>query len=202
MPEMDGYELCTQIKNNIETSHIPVIMLTARVSAENRMQGYNTGADSYIDKPVNLELLSIRVRSLLEQRNKLQSYFKSGVTLEPETIKLTSVDEKFVIKAKEIIERNIDNPDFNVNQFVKEMGTSNSILYRKLTTMIGMSPVEFIKNMRLKRAVQLLKEQKFTISEVAYATGFNDTSYFTVCFKKQFGITPSDFVDSVVKNEQ
>ncbi len=201
MPEMDGYELCAQIKNNIETSHIPIVMLTAKVSAENRMQGYNTGADSYIEKPVNLEMLSIRVRSLLDQRQKLQSYFKSGITLEPENVKLTSVDEKFVLKAKEIIDRNIDNPDFNVNQFVKEMGTSNSMLYRKLTTMIGMSPVEFIKNMRLKRAVQLLKEQKFTISEVAYATGFNDTSYFTVCFKKQFGITPTEFVESVVNKK-
>ncbi|MCG8700891.1 MAG: ATP-binding protein [Bacteroidales bacterium] len=194
MPEMDGVEFCKQLKSTLEVSHIPVILLTAKVNVESRTEGYKAGADSYLAKPVDIKMLHTRIESLIEQRKNTHTKFKDELKLEPEKVTITSLDEKYIKRAVEIVEKNIDNPDFNVHQFAKETGSSNSMLYRKISAIAGMSPNEFIKSMRLKRAVQLLEEAKYTVAEVAYATGFTDQSYFGVCFKKQFGTTPSDFL--------
>ena len=194
MPVMDGYELCQKVKNTLEISHIPIILLTAKTNAESREAGYESGADSYLAKPVNVSLLETRIRALIEQREKLKKRFQTKIDLEPEKVNLTSLDEKFILKAKEIVEKNIDDETLNVHRLVKEMSTSNSMLYRKITGLTGLSPNEFIKNIRLKRAAQLLAENKFSISEVAFAVGFHDQSYFSVCFKKHFGTTPSEYV--------
>jgi YesN/AraC family two-component response regulator len=194
MPDMNGYELCKKVKTTLEISHIPVILLTAKAGFESQTEGYEVGADSYLSKPVKSSVLETRIKSLLEQRQVLKNAFQMKIDLEPDKVILPSLDEKFIKKAKEIIENNIENEQFNVYRLVKEMGTSNSMLYRKISGITGLSPNEFIKNIRLRRAVQLLNENKYSISEVAYYTGFNDQSYFSVCFKKQFGKTPTEFL--------
>jgi YesN/AraC family two-component response regulator len=196
MPQMDGFELCRKVKSSLEVSHIPVILLTAKTNSESRETGYESGADSYLAKPVNVSLLETRIRGLIEVREMLKKKFQTTIDLEPEKVNLTSLDEKFILKAKEIVEKNIDDETLNVHRLVKEMSTSNSMLYRKITGLTGLSPNEFIKNIRLKRAAQLLSENKFSISEVAFAVGFHDQSYFSVCFKKHFGKTPSEFVST------
>ena len=194
MPEMDGFEFCSSLKNTLEISHIPVILLSAKTGIESKTEGYETGADSYIEKPVNFKMLETRIHALIQQREKFKELFKTSLDLEPSKISVTSLDEKYFTRVKEIVEANIDNPEFNVAMLVSEMSTSNSMLYRKISSLTGMSPNEFIKIMRLKRAAQLLSEKKHNISEVAYITGFNNQSYFGVCFKKQFGLSPSEFV--------
>jgi signal transduction histidine kinase/ligand-binding sensor domain-containing protein/DNA-binding response OmpR family regulator len=202
MPGMDGFELCRKVKSTLEVSHIPVVLLTAKTNSESRETGYESGADSYLAKPVNVSLLETRIRGLIELREKLKKRFQTTIDLEPEKVNLTSLDEKFILKAKEIVEKNIDDETLNVHRLVKEMSTSNSMLYRKITGLTGLSPNEFIKNIRLKRAAQLLSENKFNISEVAFAVGFHDQSYFSVCFKKHFGKTPSEFVSTDAVDEK
>ncbi|MCG8696759.1 MAG: ATP-binding protein [Bacteroidales bacterium] len=195
MPEMDGFDLCDTIKHDIEISHIPVILITAKVSVENRLKGYEHGADSYIEKPVNVTLLKTRIEGLLEQRMKLQEKFKKKPGFEPTEVTITSVDEKFMIEVHEIVNSNIENAEFSVEMFAQNLNVSMSMLYRKIKNITGMTPKEFVKNYRVKRAAQLLKEKKFRISEVAALTGFNDNSYFSYCFKQHFGKSPKQFLE-------
>ena len=193
MPEMDGVELCSKIKESIETSHIPVILLTARVTEKDKQEGYYSGADSYLTKPVNLELLHTRIVSLIKSREKLREAYKDTMTIIPEK-KLMSVDEEFLAKAKQIVLDNISNSGFGLKDLYTGLGTSNSTLYRKLTSLTGLNPNEFIKKIKLKKAAQLLKVKGTTVSEVMYQTGYNDLSYFGVCFKKEFGKSPSEYM--------
>ena len=193
MPNMSGNELCEKIKTNINTSHIPVLLLTAKIGDENKLAGYKAGGNSYLEKPVNMPLLKVRIRSLLSQFDRLRARTNVSLNLEPENIQITSIDEEFFNKAKKIIEKHMDDTEFSVVNFADELKVSNSMLYRKMRSLAGISPSEFIRNIRLKRAAQLLDNKAFQISEVAYNCGFNDLSYFGVCFKKMFGVTPTAY---------
>ncbi|WP_372753247.1 two-component regulator propeller domain-containing protein [Labilibaculum sp.] len=193
MPGMSGMELCRSLKSNVNTSHIPIILLTAKVGDDNKVAGYEAGADSYIEKPFNHTLLQVRINALLKQRDQFKSRMKSCLSLEPENLSITSFDENFILQAKMIVEENISDSEFSVKSLAKELNASNSMLYRKMTSLVGLAPNEFIRNIRLKRAAQMLGNKAHTISEVAFHCGFNDLSYFGVCFKKMYGTTPTAY---------
>lgn len=192
MPKMDGQELCRLLKTNEKTSHIPVIILTAKASQENKLEGLETGADDYITKPFYLKELQVRVNNLLEQRERLRKRFTQKVILQPGEVAITSADEAFLNKCIAVIEANMSNSEFSVDAFGKEIGMSRSQLHRKLTALIDQSASEFIRNMRLKRAAELIKKNYGNTAEVAYEVGFNSVSYFIKCFKEMYGKTPSE----------
>lgn len=193
MPEMDGLELCRRIKKDIETSHIPVILLTAKSNAEDRIDCYNAGADGYITKPFELKVLEARINNFISMKRIQQEEFKSDVTINLSTLKFPSADEQFLNGAIKIIEDNLLEPDFDVVILAEKLNMSKSSLYRKLKTMTDLSPGDFIRNIRLKQACILLNDKSITISEVAYAVGFSDPKYFSICFKNEFNMTPSEF---------
>ncbi|GAA4230304.1 two-component regulator propeller domain-containing protein [Postechiella marina] len=194
MPVMGGIEFCDKLKNAQETSHIPVVMLTAKISQEWEIEGLKTGADAYIRKPFNMEVLELKLNNIVKQRDKLRKRFNREITLQPKEITVTSVDETFLKKAIEIVEKHMMNTEFSVEFLVKEMNLSRSNLYLKLKELTGLTSGEFIRNIRLKRAVQLLKNSDLSVKEIMYMTGFNTASYFSKCFKKQFGVIPSKFI--------
>ncbi len=202
MPEMDGLEMCTKIKTNLVTSHIPVILLTAKGTIENQIEGLETGAEIYLPKPFDLELLNAHISNLLDSRKKLYEHFLVKDKIDTEEITNTSVDDKFLNSLLNIINSNIENPELNVNMLLKELSISRSLLHRKITTLTNMSTVEFITNIRLKKSAEMLHDSNNNISEVAYAVGFNDPKYFSRIFKKQFGKSPSDYQKSLLTIEE
>ena len=201
MPVMDGIEFCEIIKSNIATSHIPVILLTALSSKEHLIEGLETGADIYLTKPFYNEVLQLNVRNLIAARKKLREQFVQTDIMEPSEVTVNSIDERFLTKAMGIVEQNLSDTDYNVEDFVEEMDMGRSAFYRKLKQVSGQAPNEFIRTVRLKRAAQLLKKQSGTIAEISYETGFIDPAYFTRCFKKQFGVTPSEFNNTLKRGE-
>lgn len=194
MPEMDGYELCSYIKSNIETSSILVLLLTVKSQDEDRNFGYKSGADGYMTKPFKPYLLKSRIAGLFNNRDKLIQQFKNRDVITIKELNYTTLDEKFLSKAIQIVEEHIDNPDFNFDLFVDEIAVTKSTLYRKIKAMTGLTTTDFIKNIRLKKSCDILRNGISNIAEVAYAVGFNDPKYFTKCFKKEFGITPSEYL--------
>jgi signal transduction histidine kinase/DNA-binding response OmpR family regulator/ligand-binding sensor domain-containing protein len=193
MPVVDGLEMCNRLKNNIETSHIPIILLTARLSDEAKIESYKAGADSYIAKPFNFEVLLTRIEMLIEQQEKRRKLFHKTIEITPSTITTTSLDEAFVKKALQTIDRNIGNIDYSVDNFSSDMALSRSQLYRKLESIMGLSPNEFISSIRLKRAAQLLKDSRYNISEISDRCGFNTIRNFNRIFKDEFGLTPTQY---------
>ena len=193
MPRMDGYKLCEKLKTDVRTSHIPVIMLTAKASLEDKMLGLETGADDYITKPFEIKEVIVRSRNLVAQRRKLREKFSSEITLNPRDIVITSTDEKFLTQVMDVIERHMNNEDFDVAGLCEEMHMSRSTLFRKLDALTNQSPVEFIRTLRLKRAAVLLKEKYGNVSEVALEVGFSNPSYFSKIFKKAFSVSPMEF---------
>ena len=193
MPEMDGIELCQKIKSDERTNHIPVILLTARSTLENKMEGLETGADDYITKPFKVQELRVRVNNLIEQRKKLREQFRKEFLLEPKDIKVASADEKFLNRILKILEQNYINENFTSDEFSKKAGLSRMQLHRKLHALTDQSSSEFIRNFRLKRALKLLSAKKGNISEIAFEVGFSNPSYFTECFKGLFGFSPSEY---------
>lgn len=193
MPVMDGLELCKQIKSNITTSHIPIILLTAKTDAAHQKDGYQFGADAYITKPFDASILEVRVDNLLNTRTNLISKFKKDIILTPKELTVTSADELFLEKAIKIIEENITDPEFNVHVFTKQMSMSRSVLYRKFKALTNQSITEFIRTIKLKKAGQLIANTKMHISEIAYEVGFSDLKYFRKCFKAQFNELPSNY---------
>jgi signal transduction histidine kinase/ligand-binding sensor domain-containing protein/DNA-binding response OmpR family regulator len=193
MPEMDGHGLCHVIKQTESTSHIPVILLTAWDTREQQLKGLHEGADDYIGKPFDTKILEARVNNLIHSRHQLQETYRKRILTEPSEVQVKSSEERFIRKAMQIVESNISNPDFDVSTFVSEIGMSRSVLYRKLQAVTGQSANEFIRFVRLKRSAQLLRLNAFTIAEVCYEVGFNDPQYFSKCFSKQFGMTPSEY---------
>ena len=193
IPGMDGYQLCKAVKNDLNTSHIPFIIVTVNASDDSRAIGYEAGVDSYLTKPMDMQVLFSRIESLLKKRNEIHKKFNTGAFLEPNKIVTTSFDEKVLSKAKAIVENHLSDPELTVKVLCDELGMSNSMLYRKIKGLLNLTPNEFIRNIRLRKAAQLLEDKSIHISEVAYQAGFNDLSYFGVCFKKQYGVTPSVF---------
>ncbi len=194
MPKMDGYVFCTQIKSDEKTSHIPVILLTARAAKEDKLTGLETGADDYVAKPFESDELKIRVKNLIEQRILLRKRYSSNTGLRPEEIAVTSADKKFLIKALQIIEQNMSDPEFGVDKFRKEIALSRVQLHRKLHALTDQSTSEFVRSVRLNRAAQLLKQNADTITQIAYEVGFKNPSYFSSSFQKQFGVLPKEYI--------
>ncbi len=201
MPDMDGISLCEKLKSEDITSHIPVILLTARADMESRLEGLEIGADDYLTKPFKIEELSARIKNLLESRRKLRDKYQASFCLDPKEITETSMEEKFVQKLLNIMEKYHTDPDFDVETLGKEIGMSRTNLYRKLKAIINQRPSEFIQSFRLKKAVMLLKCNSGNISDVAYSLGFNSLTYFTRIFKKHYGVTPSEYLQQHSENQ-
>lgn len=193
MPRMDGIELCEKLKNDELTSHIPIIILTAKATLEDKIIGLSIGADDYIPKPFNMSELKARVANLIEQRKKLRERFSREVTLEPRDISITPLDEKFLNKAISIVEKHMQDENLDLMIFRHEMNMTRSTLFRKLFALTGQSPSEFIRTIRLKRAASLLKQKFGNITQVSLEVGFNNLSYFNRSFKKLYGISPMEF---------
>jgi signal transduction histidine kinase/ligand-binding sensor domain-containing protein/DNA-binding response OmpR family regulator len=196
MPELDGFELCKQLKSDERTSHIPIILVTARSGEEAQLKGLTIGADDYITKPFKLNLLQLKIRNVLYTRQKLKEQFLKNPHFIPENAELPSADEAFLKKAVAIIEENLDNSEFGVEDFSDHFKMSRRNVLRKIKGMTGLSINEFIKNIRLKESHKLLMEGKLNVAEVAYSVGFNDQKYFSKCFKEHFGMTPSEVTPS------
>ncbi len=192
MPEMDGFELCKKLKTEDLTSHIPVILLTARAEDSDKMAGLETGADAYLIKPFNSQELRIRVKNLILLRNKMRAKFSGRLIVKPRDITVTSVDRQFMQKLLSTVEEHIDDPLFSVDQLAEKMNVSPSQLYRKLKALINQSTQQFIRSVRMERAIKLLKEDTGTVSEIAWKVGFEDPGYFSKVFKKYFGCLPSE----------
>ncbi len=193
MPKMDGIEMCRRIKSNILTSHIPVLLLTAKTSESAQKQGFQTGADAYITKPFDANVLEMRVNNLLKTRQNLIDKFKKDLILEPTKPDVVSQDEVFLQKAINLVETHINDSEYSINDFVIEMGMSRSALYRKLKALTDQSITEFIRTIKLKRAGQLILQTQLNISEIAFDLGFNDLKHFRKSFQKLFDELPSEY---------
>jgi ligand-binding sensor domain-containing protein/signal transduction histidine kinase/DNA-binding response OmpR family regulator len=200
MPEMVGTELCSKIKENLKTSHIPVILLTSRSSLVYKFEGLESGADDYISKPFNLIEFKLRVKNLLNSTERLKNKFSSEDNFVPSEITVSSLDEELLKKAFKIVEENISNEQFDIPFFCSELGVSRTMLFLKVKAWTNYTPNEFIHEIRLKRAAQLLEQNKLNVSEVSYKVGFNNPKYFSKCFQKKYGETPSQFADKFSKS--
>ncbi|HNX55403.1 MAG TPA: two-component regulator propeller domain-containing protein [Prolixibacteraceae bacterium] len=195
MPDLDGYEFCKRIRKDERTSHIPVLLVTALGSREHEIEGLSYGADDYITKPFDLVILQTKVENILSVRQSLKQKYTSEILLQPRNVILSSPDERFLQKAIDVIEANISDPDLDIERFATEIGVSRMQLYRKLNALTEMTVKEFVRSIRLKRAAQLLVQRKLNISEVAYAVGFRDLSHFRKCFRQEFGMNASEYVE-------
>jgi signal transduction histidine kinase/DNA-binding response OmpR family regulator len=196
MPEIDGYALCRVLKKDVRTSHIPVILLTAKASEESIVKGLETGADDYITRPFSTKILCARIKNLISLRCHLQFTRKRQMTLQPAEISVSSVDEQFYKDLQDVIEKNLSNPEFNVEQLGKKLYMSRATLYRKIMALTGDPPLKFIRSYRLKRAAQLLKANFGNVTEVAVAVGFCNIAHFSQCFREEFHQLPSNFLTS------
>ena len=193
MPKMDGFKLCEKLKTDERTSHIPVILLTAKAASTDKIEGYETGADDYIMKPFEPEELRARIKNLIEQRKRIHQHFQKNGIFELDRTIITSVDKKFLKKAFEIITQNISDSSFTIETFADKLYVSKSLLRKKIVSLIGEPPVELIKRIRLKKATELIEKNFGNLSEIALEVGFNNPAYFSECFKKQFGVSPSQY---------
>lgn len=196
MPKVNGFELTSHLKLDERTSHIPLILLTARADAGSRIEGLKTGADDYLAKPFSIEELQIRINNLLEQRRRLAAKLKEELTRENTgvpVLKEPSLDEKFVLRVKSVIEENIGNSFFSVEVLAEEMNLSRAQLFRKLKALLHTSPSEFINDLRLQRAAQLIRAKSDNVAQIGYAVGFNEQSYFAKRFRKKYGVSPTEY---------
>ncbi len=196
MPEMDGLELCRRLKNDERTSHIPVILLTAKAEVEDRLSGLKTGADDYLSKPFEARELLVRIRNLIDQRHRLQERFRKDFSILPDNLELTSVDRQFITRTVEIIQQNLDNSDLNVGELARQLGMSRQYLNRKINAITGLSSQIFIRSIRLRNAAQMLKNQQASVTEIAYLVGFASPSHFSESFRQEFGYTPSQYISN------
>lgn len=193
MPIKDGIELCNELKHNEITSHIPIILLTAKVGDSNEIVGLKTGADAYVTKPFNSEKLKLRVENLIENRKQLQKHFSKDYNITPE-FAITSTENDFLDRVKEVLEKHVTESDFTSEKFSEQLHISRTQLHRKLKAIFGMTTTEFIRAQRLKLSTELLKNSDATIAEIAYQVGFNSPSYFIKCFKEAYNTTPNEFI--------
>ncbi|MBN2697197.1 MAG: response regulator [Bacteroidales bacterium] len=193
MPRMSGIELTRRIKEDFKTCHIPVIMLTSKSEVRSQIEGLQTGAEAYLPKPFQMELLLSYIQSFIAQREKIRALFDSRVELKPDEVQVTPKDKEFISRIIRIIDENLADPAFNVEKLASAVYISRTLFYKKIKGITGYQPVELIRMMRLKKAAQYIETGEFNISEVAYMVGYNDIRYFSTCFKKQFGVTPSQY---------
>ncbi len=194
MPELDGFEVTRRLKADFNSSHIPIILLTAHSSPEHQLEGIEAGADAYITKPFSMKYLMARVVKLIEQREKLQQKFTKEPGLVQPTICSTDKDKEFLEKIHEIIEENLTNPDFSVDQFAQTVQMGRTVFYKKIKGITGYSPNEYLRVIRMKKAAELLSTTSLNVSEVSYRVGINDPFYFSKCFKMQFGKSPTQYL--------
>ncbi len=193
MPEMDGFEFTKLVKSDIEYSHIPVILLTAKVNVQSKVQGLETGADAYVEKPFSLEVLMAQIANLLQNREQLRETFLKHPFIGANSMAHTKSDEEFIRKLHAIVQENLDNAEFVVENIAEQFNMSRASFYRKIKGILDLTPVEYIKVERLKKAAQLLREKNHKVNEICYMVGFNSPSYFTKCFQQQFDVLPKDF---------
>ena len=198
MPGKDGLEVCKLIKTDERTSHIPIILLTARTAHIHQLSGLENGADIYITKPFSLYLLKLNIRNLLNSRKTMRERFSQEMMLKPTNVIVNQADEKFLNRLMLIIENHIDDSEFDVEQLITEVGMSKRVLYKKLSSLTDMTAADFVRSVRLKKAAMLLENGGFNVSEVAFAVGFNDPKYFTKSFKKQFGKSPREYQNELI----
>ncbi|MFY0686443.1 MAG: response regulator [Cyclobacteriaceae bacterium] len=197
MPKMNGFEMCQTLKSQLDSCHIPIILLTAKSLEEDRIEGYNYGADAYLPKPFNIQVLRARIQNLLEIRRKLREKFMSQSSLLPSSeITTNTLDEKFLDDATNIILEHVSDSDFGLEMLINEIGVSRSHFYRKISSLTGQNPSNFIRTIRLKYAADLLRNRTGSIKEIAYKSGFNSTAYFSKTFRELFGTTPNEFAES------
>ncbi|MEM7510439.1 MAG: response regulator, partial [Bacteroidota bacterium] len=194
MPIMDGLQLCHELKTDMVTSHIPVVLLTARSSYTYQFEGFQEGADAYMTKPFNFNLLEVRIKNLILSRKQLREKYSHQISFQPEKMEINSLDEEFLKQVKEAINNHFQETDFSVDQLAREVNMSRTQLYRKLKTLTGQSGKKLITDFRLKRAKDLLTANRYTVSEVSFMVGYNDIKSFRDQFKKAFKQNPRDFV--------
>jgi DNA-binding response OmpR family regulator len=198
MPDLDGYELSSQLKSNEKTSHIPIIMLTALSSEDERIKGYEKGADEYISKPFTTSVLQARIKNIIESREKLKKRYSKSILSDSDEVEVVEqTDKSFIGKAIAFVENNISNSNLGVEEFAKELSLSRTQLYRKIKGLTGQGVTEFIRSVKLKKALIMMKENDYTINEITYKTGFNSQSYFTRCFKEVYGKSPLEYMEEL-----
>jgi YesN/AraC family two-component response regulator len=204
MPEMDGTTLCTKIKTNNATSHIPVILLTAKSREEDQLEGLETGADAYIVKPFNMDILRRTIVNLIHSHRTLQLKFGRNDQLEElvDDIKIKSPDEKLLERVMTSINHNLNNADLSVDKIAEEVGISRVHLHRKMKELTGQTPHDFIRNIRMKKAATLLSSGDMNVSEVMYACGFSNAASFSTVFKKMYGMSPREYMNEHQEKSQ
>jgi len=196
MDEMNGIEFCKKVKQQPKYESIPVILLTAKTMAAQRVEGFQAGADAYMTKPFNMELLKIQIKNLVEKNQKIKDQFKRKLILGNQEVEVQSADEKLMQETIQYINKHITNTDINLENMANSIGVSYSSLYRKIKAQTGLRLNELVRDIRLKKAEHLIKTGKLTISEVIYETGFSSHSYFAKCFKKEYGVAPNKYHQS------
>ncbi|MBN9297755.1 MAG: response regulator [Filimonas sp.] len=202
MPEMDGLHFCKRIKQNIQTCHIPVVLLTAKSDTQQQIEGLEMGADDYITKPFSINLLDAKIANILRMRRRLKEYYAASKDVIPEKIAFNALDEAFIKRAIEIVEENIMDAEFSVEKLSREIGMSRSNLYLKMKAITGESVTDFIKKIRFKRAVALLETKEYNIAQVAYMSGFSSPSYFSTTFKQYYNCMPTEYVARLDENKE
>ncbi len=194
MPGIDGLELCRRIKTDRTICHIPFILLSAKSSEQQQLEGIEVGADDYITKPFNFQILEAKIANIINLRRNMKLVFKNKLQIEPGDITITSLDEQFMRKVLELVEKNISSTDFSIELMSRDLGMSRTMLYKKILALTGKPPLEFLRSLRLKRAALLLSKSQMNVSEIAFLVGFNDPKYFSKHFKNEFGVLPSKYV--------
>jgi YesN/AraC family two-component response regulator len=193
MPELDGLRFAEKIKCDERTCHIPVILLTAKADLESRLEGLKTGADDYLSKPFSIEELRTRTGNLIDQRKRLAQKYRAALNDPVKPNHEPSLDEKFLQKAKAIVESNLGDPSFGVERMAEEIHLSRAQLFRKLKAITGISPNEFINDIRLEKAAALIKAKADILTQIGYSVGYNEQSYFAKRFRKKFGVSPREY---------
>ena len=210
MPVKDGFQMMQELRNEITTSHIPLILLTAKTAIESKLEGLEYGADDYITKPFSATYLKARVKNILQSRLKIQEAYREKLLSsgwkeagsepkddEKQVPEMSPGDRKFMNKLMELMESRIDNGDLMVDDLAKDMAVSRSVFFKKLKTLTGLAPVEFIKEVRINKAVKLIESGEFSITQIAYMVGINDPRYFSKCFKQKMGMTPTEYKEQM-----
>jgi YesN/AraC family two-component response regulator len=195
MPVMDGITFCHRLKTDMRISHVPVILLTARTLTDSVIEGFESGADEYITKPFNEQVLLVRINNILQSRREIRERVRREMILNPQEVSLNTQDGIFLSKLVAYIEEHIEETDFNIIQLAAEMAMSHSNLYKKFKALTGMTVIGFVKDFRLKRAAQLLAQNECNITEVSYMVGYSERRHFSQDFKRKFNLTPKEYVE-------
>lgn len=202
MPKMDGFSLCRKLKANEKTNHIPVILLTSQIREDQQIDGFDCGADDYIIKPFDVIILRKRIANLLDSRKKLKERFSHEIYLQPSNVTITSEDERFLLNVFQVVEAHLEDSEYTISQLGRDVGLSRVQLYRKIKALADITPNDLLKNFRLKRAAQLLRESHLTVFEIAYRVGYKDPSYFCKCFKQGYGQSPTEYARDATRSEK